>query len=270
MKMNGASEATRFTSAPVPLMPPFLSQIRPLRNTRQPHLLDQLPRVFELIKRKPKHLVSEHCQMRFSLALRHKRVDGLPALAGLQRILPLPVQLADDARPVLEPPEIVDPKHVARIKRVMKLHLKFRHRKAVRNKESSKTRLAAVFGQPVRIRRDHCALRCPRRPSQSARSRSRNSSRDEPFARKAESAIASPYENGTRSRQSSTVRQNDVTCTPSTRSSTPAAYGRSNLHPPLNATEQPVLTRKRGPSKSFGTSRPHRSAASYPQNAQSG
>lgn len=73
--MNGASEGTRFTSAPVPLTSPFLSQIRPLRNTRQPHLLDQLPRILELVKRKPKHLMPEHCQMRFPLTLCHEWVN---------------------------------------------------------------------------------------------------------------------------------------------------------------------------------------------------
>ena len=93
--------------------------------------------------------------MRFSLALRHKRVDGLPALAGLQRILPLPVQLADHARPVLELPEVVDTEYASRVKRVAKLHLQLWRRKAVRNEERPKTRLAAVFGQAVRIRCNH-------------------------------------------------------------------------------------------------------------------
>ena len=97
----------------------------------------------------------EHCQMRFPLTLCHEWVDRLPGLAVLQGVLPLSVELADDARPVLEPPKIVDAKHLARIKRVAKLHLQLRNRKAVRNEECPKPRLTSVFGQPVRIRHNH-------------------------------------------------------------------------------------------------------------------
>ena len=87
----------------------------------------------------------EHCQMRFPLTLRHKWVNRLPTLAVLQGVLPLSVELADHARPVLEPPEIVDAEHASRIERIMKLHLQLRHRKAVRDEERPEARLAAVF-----------------------------------------------------------------------------------------------------------------------------
>ena len=100
--------------------------------------------------------------MRLSLTFCHEWVDRLPIPTILQGILSLPVELADDTCPVLEPPEIINPKHLARIERVAKLHLQLRNRKAVRNKERSEPRLAAVFGQPVRIRRDHL---CPAIPS---------------------------------------------------------------------------------------------------------
>ena len=103
----------------------------------------------------------EHCQMRFPLTLCHEWVDRLPTLAVLQGILPLSVELADDTCSVLEPPKIVDTKHLARIERVAKLHLQLWHRKTVCNKERPKTRLAAVFGQPVRIRRDHLRSAIP-------------------------------------------------------------------------------------------------------------
>ena len=104
----------------------------------------------------------EHCQMRFPLTLCHEWVSRLPTLAALQGVLPLSVELADDTRPVLEPPKIVDAKHLARIERVAKLRLQLRNRKALRNKECSEPRLAAVFRQPVRIRRNHL---CPAIPS---------------------------------------------------------------------------------------------------------
>ena len=93
--------------------------------------------------------------MGFPLTLRHKRIDRLPALAGLQRILSLSVELADHARSILELPEIVDAKHTSRIERIMKLHLQLRHRKAVRDEERPEARLAAVFGQSVRMRCNH-------------------------------------------------------------------------------------------------------------------
>ena len=104
----------------------------------------------------------EHCQMRFPLTLCHEWVNRLPTLAALQGVLPLSVQFANHARSVLEPPKIVDAKHLARIERVAKLHLQLRNRKAVSNKECSESRLAAVFGQPICIRRNHL---CPAIPS---------------------------------------------------------------------------------------------------------
>ena len=99
--------------------------------------------------------------MGLPLTFCHEWVDRLTALAVLQGVLPLSVELADDTRPVLEPPKIVDAKHLARIERVAKLHLQLRNRKAVRNKERSEPRLATVFGQPVRIRRDHLRSAIP-------------------------------------------------------------------------------------------------------------
>ena len=99
--------------------------------------------------------------MRLPLTLCHERVDRLPTLAVLQGILPLSVELADDTRPVLEPPEIVDPKHLAQIKRVAKLHLQLWHWKTVCNKERSEPRLATVFGQAVRMRRNHLSSAIP-------------------------------------------------------------------------------------------------------------
>ena len=100
--------------------------------------------------------------MRFPLTLCHEWVDRPPIPTILQGILSLPVELADDTCPILEPPEIINPKHLARIERIAKLHLQLRNQKAVRNKERSEPRLAAVFGQPVRIRRNHL---CPAIPS---------------------------------------------------------------------------------------------------------
>ena len=100
--------------------------------------------------------------MGLSLTFCHEWADRLPTLAVLQGVLPLSVELADDTRPVHEPPKIVDAKRLARIERVAKLHLQLRNWKAVRNKERSEPRLAAVFGQPVRIRRNHL---CPAIPS---------------------------------------------------------------------------------------------------------
>lgn len=43
--------------------------------------------------------------MRFPLTLCHEWVNRLPTLAALQGVLPLSVELADDTRPVLEPPK---------------------------------------------------------------------------------------------------------------------------------------------------------------------
>lgn len=204
----------------------------------------------------------EHCQMRFPLTLCHEWVDRLPTLAVLQGILPLSVELADDTCSVLEPPKIVDTKHLARIERVTKLHLQLWHRKPYAIKNARKRDSPPFSDSPSAYGAITCALRYPRLPSQSERRRSHRPSCDTPLALNAESAIANPYENGARSRQSSTVRQNDVTCTPSTCSSAPAACGRNSRHPVLSGTEQPVLTRYRDPSRSFGTSRPHKSAAS--------
>ena len=106
--------------------------------------------------------MSEHRQMGLPLTFCHEWVDRLPIPTILQGILSLSIELANHARPVLEPPKIVDAKHTGRIERVAKLHLQLRNRKAVRNKERSEPRLAAVFGQPVCIRRNHL---CPVIPS---------------------------------------------------------------------------------------------------------
>lgn len=105
--------------------------------------------------------MSEHRQMGLPLTFRHEWVDRLPAIVVLQGILPLSVELANHARPVLEPPEIVDAKRLARIERITKLHLQLWRRKTVCNKECPKTRLTAVFRQPVRIRRDHLRSAIP-------------------------------------------------------------------------------------------------------------
>ena len=99
--------------------------------------------------------------MGLPLTFCHERVDPLPTLVVLQGILPLSVELADDTCPVLEPPEIIDPKHLIRVERIMKLHLQLWHRKAVCNKERSEPRLATVFGQPVRMRRNHLRSAIP-------------------------------------------------------------------------------------------------------------
>ena len=99
--------------------------------------------------------------MGLPLTFCHEWVDRLPALAVLQGVLPLSVELADDTRPVLELPKIVDAKYLARIERVAKLNLQLRNWKAVRNKERSEPRLAAVFGQPVRMRRNHLSSAIP-------------------------------------------------------------------------------------------------------------
>lgn len=100
--------------------------------------------------------------MRFPLTFCHEWVDRLPIPTILQGILSLSIELANHARSVLEPPEIVDSKYLIRIERITKLHLQLWHRKTVCNKERPKARLAAVFGQPVRIRRNHL---CPAIPS---------------------------------------------------------------------------------------------------------
>ena len=100
--------------------------------------------------------------MRFPLPLCHEWVYRLPAPAALQGVLPLSVELADDTRPVLELPKIVDAKYLARIERVANLNLQLRNCKALRNYELSEPILASVFCQPVRIRRNHL---CPAIPS---------------------------------------------------------------------------------------------------------
>ena len=99
--------------------------------------------------------------MRFPLTLCYERVDRLPIPTILQGILSSSVELTNHARPVLEPPEIIDPKHLARIERIAKLHLQLWHRKTVCNKERSEPRLATVFGQPVRMRRNHLSSAIP-------------------------------------------------------------------------------------------------------------
>ena len=99
--------------------------------------------------------------MGLPLTFCHEWVDRLPTPVVLQGVLPLSVQLANHACSVLEPPKIINAKHLARIERVAKLHLQLRNWKAVRNKERPKSRLAAVFGQPVRIRRNHLRSAMP-------------------------------------------------------------------------------------------------------------
>lgn len=61
--------------------------------------------------------------MGLSLTFCHEWVNRLPIPTILQGILSLSIELADDTRPVLEPPEIVDSKYLIRIERIMELHL---------------------------------------------------------------------------------------------------------------------------------------------------
>ena len=99
--------------------------------------------------------------MGFPLTLCHERIDRFLTVAALQGVLPLSVQLANHARPVHEPPKIIDAKQPARIKRVVKLHLQLRNWKTICNKERPKPRLATVFGQPIRVRRNHLSSAIP-------------------------------------------------------------------------------------------------------------
>ena len=167
--------------------------------------------------------------MRLSLTFCHEWVDRLPTLTVLQGILSLPVELADDTCPILEPPEIINPKHWLESSGSRNSTCSPGTGKPYAIKNARNRDSPPFSDSPSAYDAITCALRYPRLPSQSARRRSHKSQRDTPFARSAESAIANPYENGARSKQSSTVRQNDVTRTPSTRSSAPAICGRNNL-----------------------------------------
>lgn len=206
--------------------------------------------------------MSEHRQMGLPLTFRHEWVDRLPIPTILQGILSLSIELANHARPVLESPEIVDSKYLIRIERITKLHLQLWHQKPVCNKERSEPRLATVFGQPVRIRRDHLRSAIPvlaftiyTKPLTKVIARyalcpqRRIGNRQAIRKRRAQQAILyrapkrrRPHAVGLFKRTRRPRTQQPASCTQRHRAT--------------------CLNKKSRPSRSFGTSRPHKSAAS--------